>query len=238
MLLMFYFNNEIRSCLWVAVLPAFISVALLIFGVKEPEYSRRPKEKLEGFSIRDLKTADPSFWHLVGIGLFVTLARFSEAFLLLKTQAIGLTLAYIPLVLVAMNIAYAASSYPAGWLSDRRSRKAILSAGLVFLCVADILLAFSETYWVAFAGILFWGLHMGFSQGLLAAMVADTTPPRIRGSAFGIFNFVSGIALFFASFLAGYLWDAYGSPATFLTGGLFAVISLGLLVPWKPPRLF
>lgn len=231
-LLMLLFNDVIRSCLWFAIVPAFISVGILVLGVKEP--TKATASKTTVITLKDFKNLNITFWHLTGIGVFITLARFSEAFLILKAQKIELSLAWVPLVLVIMNGAYFLSSYPAGFLSDKFSRKIMLMGGIGFLSLADLFLALSENYFGFFLGIVLWGLHMGFSQGLLAAMVVDSTPSALRGSAFGIFNFTCGIALFFASFLAGFLWDLNGSKMTFLVGGCFSLLSLALLIPWQP----
>jgi MFS family permease len=155
----------------------------------------------------------------------------------LRASGTGLTIAFVPLVLVVMNVAYAASAYPAGVWADRAGRRAVLLAGVGILVLADVVLATASTIWLAMAGIALWGLHMGLTQGLLATMVADTAPANLRGTAFGAFNLVSGIAMLVASVLAGLLWDRFGPAGTFVAGAGFSLISLvGLAFAGRQPR--
>lgn len=227
--LMLLWANDFRAVFWVAVIPGLLAVTLLIVGVREPkkEVSAAPT----AFPIsRDALGRLPSaYWWVVGAGAMLTLARFSEAFLVLRAQQGGLPLALAPLVLVLMNIVYSVCAYPFGKLADTMRHRALLVAGIIPLVVADLLLAHSgQLLWVA-AGLIFWGLHMAATQGLLAAMVADTAPAQLRGTAFGLFNLASGVAMLAASVIAGILWDTLGAEATFLAGAVFAVLALGLL---------
>lgn len=218
--------NDIRTVLWIAVIPAFISVTVLMFGVKEPK-TRREQNGYVRVRISDIRSIGDAYWKLVGITGTLALARFSEAFLVLKAQAVGLSVALVPMVLVVMNVAYALSSYPAGKLSDKGlDRKRVLLIGIGFLIAADIVLAFSSNLATLALGIILWGLHMGFTQALLAAMVTDTTPVHLRGTAYGIFNLVSGISMLFASVIAGFLWDNFGASITFFAGASFSILSL------------
>ena len=178
----------------------------------------------------EISRLGPAFWRVVVIATAFTLARFSEAFLILKSQAVGLPIALVPAVLVLMNIVYALAAYPAGVLSDRVDRKTILIAGLGLLIAADVVLAYSSTVGVAALGVALWGLHMGVTQGLLATLVADTAPPELRGTAYGMFNLMTGLALLAASVIAGALWDTVGPQATFLAGAVFALLALVGLV--------
>jgi len=217
--------NSFRTVFWIAVVPAFLAVVLMIF-VKEPETVRsadKPRSPIRGADFRQLGAA---YWWLVWIAAVLTLARFSEAFLVLRAQNIGLAVALVPLVMVVMNIAYAISAYPAGQLSDRMDRRLVLAAGFGVLIGSDVVLALATDVWLVMAGVVLWGLHMGLTQGLLAALVADTTPSGLRGTAFGVFNLTSGIALLIASFLAGWLWDQYGPQATFYAGAGFTTVAL------------
>jgi MFS family permease len=168
------------------------------------------------------------YWWLLVVAALFTLARFSEAFLVLKASTAGLAFAYAPLVLVVMNVAFALSAYPAGWLSDRVDRWAVLGFGAVLLIAADLVLAWSDSIAVAMLGIATWGLHMGFTQGLFAALVADAAPAERRGTAFGVFNFVTGVALLAASVVAGVLWDRYGAAVTFLAGAALTTVALAV----------
>ena len=230
--LMLLWNNNFRAVFWVAVIPGLLAVALLFFGVREPE---SPQTNKRGNPIKreNLKRLGVSYWWVVGIGAVFTLARFSEAFLVLRAQQGGIPVAFVPLVMVMMNIVYALSAYPFGKLSDHMSHKALLALGLIFLIAADLVLAISNHWSVVLAGVALWGVHMGMTQGLLATMVADTAPEDLRGTAYGFFNLVSGLGMLLASVLAGLLWDRLGAPFTFYTGAIFCVIAL-LGLSWQP----
>ena len=228
--LMLLWANDFRAVFWVAVIPAALCVALLLVGVQEPE---RAASAVRTNPIRreNLRRLGGAYWWVVALGAVFTLARFSEAFLVLRVQQGGLPLAWTPLVLVLMNVVFALGAYPLGKLSDRIRHTTLLAWGLVVLIAADALLAFSDRGAAAWLGIALWGLHMAMTQGLLATMVADTAPADLRGTAFGMFNLVSGVALLVASGLAGLLWDRLGASATFGAGILFATLALaGVLV--------
>ncbi len=230
-LLMALTLNDFRLVFWIAVVPAFLSLGLMIFAVQEPEARREPGAARSPIRSADVRRLGAPYWWLVLIAAVLTLARFSEAFLVLRAQGLGLPIGLAPIVLVVMNVVYAASAYPAGRLSDRVDRRLVLVAGCVALVGADLVLALAGGVGPVMAGIALWGLHMGLTQGLLAALVADTTPARLRGTAFGVFNLVGGGAMLVASVLAGWLWDHYGAPATFYAGAAFtAVAAVGL---WK-----
>ncbi len=230
--LMLLWANDFRAVFWVATIPGMMAVALLLFGLREPAHQQTEKRS-NPISRKNLKRLGASYWWVVGIGAVFTLARFSEAFLVLRAQQGGIPLALVPLVMVAMNLIYALSAYPFGKLSDAVSHTKLLAAGLVVLVAADVVLA-SNNHWSAvLAGVALWGLHMGITQGLLATMVADTAPADLRGTAYGFFNLMSGVAMLFASALAGLLWDKAGAPATFYAGAIFTVIALAGLM-WRP----
>jgi MFS family permease len=230
--LMLLWANDFRAVFWVATIPAVLAVALLIVGVSEPR-AQAPKKRVNPIHWRQLRRLDAAYWWVVAIGAMFTLARFSEAFLVLRAEHRGLPLAWIPLVLVAMNIVYSISAYPFGKLSDRASHTRLLALGLVVLIVADLLLAFAASVGVVFLGIAAWGLHMGITQGLLATMVAATAPADLRGTAFGFFNLLSGLALLLASVLAGLLWDRLGASSTFFAGAIFCVLAL-VVIAMRP----
>src|SRR5712692_1387067 len=194
--------NSFRTVFWIAVVPAFLAVALMIF-VKEPETVRFAGKARSAIRGADFSQLGATYWWLVLIGAVLTLARFSEAFLLLRAQNIGLSVGLVPLVLVAMNLTYAVSAYPAGYLSDRIDRRFVLASGFGVLIGSDLVLALATGVSQVMVGVVLWGLHMGLTQGLIAALVADTTPSPIRGTAFGVFNLMSGVAMLIASFLAG-----------------------------------
>lgn len=231
--LMLLWANDFRAVFWVAVTPAFLCVALLVFGVREPD---RPAGTARTNPIRrdNLKRLSRRYWWVVGIGAVFTLARFSEAFLVLRVQQGGLSLAWVPLVLIVMNAIYALGAYPLGKLADRMDHRHLLVWGLLLLIAADVLLAWSDRGPIVWAGIALWGLHMAMTQGLLATMVADVAPADLRGTAFGMFNLVSGLAMLLASVLAGLLWDQFGSRFTFAAGAGFSLLAL-LLLAWRRP---
>ena len=230
--LMLLWANDVRAVFWVAVIPAAAAVLLLVWGVREPR-RRRQEQRRNPIRRENLRRLSKAYWWVVAIGALFTLARFSEAFLILRAQQQGLPLAYTPLVLVGMNLVYALSAYPFGKLSDSTSHYRLLAAGLVVLLAADTALALGGHWGWIWAGIALWGLHMGMTQGLLARMVADAAPEDLRGSAYGCFNLVSGIALLLASALAGWLWDLAGAPATFLAGALFCGLTLAALAVYR-----
>jgi MFS family permease len=219
-------KNDIRSVLWVATIPAAIAVALFVLGIAEPqglEQGRTTTSAKRGFAATKLPFR---FWLVVGLGGLFTLARFSQSFLLLRAQDVGLSVGYVPLVMIVMNIVFAAAAYPAGIVADLVGRQRLLVAGLVVLILADLLFAEANTPALVFIGAAFWGLHFGLTEGLFAKLVADTVPAELRGTAFGIFNFVSGVALLAASALAGVLWTTLGPVATFLAGAVFAGLTV------------
>lgn len=233
-LLMSVLLFDLRAVMWVACVPALIAVALLALGVEEPPH-RGQGERKPGFDLRTASSLGVPFWRVTAVGSAMMLARFSEAFLVLKASAAGLSNAWVPLVMVVMSLVYSLASYPAGALSDRVGRVGLLIAGLVVLVVADLVLAFGGTVFSMMIGVALWGLHMGLTQGGLSTLVADTAPTPLRGTAFGMFNLASGLALLVGSVIAGLLWDAHGPTATFLAGAGFAVVTLlGLL--WVKPR--
>lgn len=226
--LMLLWANDFRSVFWVAVVPGVLATVLLLVGVREPR-AARVTERVNPLRREQLRLLDRSFWWLVGLGVLFMLARFSEAFLVLRAQERGMGLAQVPLVMAAMSLVYALSAYPFGKLSDRVSHKTLLACGLLVLVAADAVLAMAQGWQCVVAGVFLWGLHMGMTQGLLSAMVANAAPAHLRGTAFGLFNLASGGALLVSSALAGLLWDRYGPAFTFGAGAAFAVLTLGVL---------
>ncbi|RZI43481.1 MFS transporter [Herbaspirillum sp. HC18] len=227
--LMLLWANDFRAVFWIAVVPGMLAVLLLMAGVREPEHRGAAKNGAFPISRAALGLLPPAYWWVVAAGAVLTLARFSEAFLVLRAQQGGLPIALAPLVLVLMNLVYSVLAYPLGKLADTMNHRLLLVAGIVPLLVADLLLAHSGGLpWVA-AGLVFWGLHMAATQGLMAAMVADAAPAELRGTAFGLFNLASGVAMLAASVIAGVLWDRLGAQATFQAGAAFSILALVLL---------
>ena len=227
--LMIVWAGDFRAVFWFAVIPGVLSVALLVAGVREPEAPAGPRRPGSPVQWRMLGELGGAYWWVVVAGGVFTLARFSEACLILRAQQLGLADSYAPLVLVAMNVVYALSAYPLGRLADRMNHKVLLGAGLVVLVLSDLVLAQAQGLTAVAAGVALWGLHMGMTQGLLAAMVAGTAPAHLRGSAFGFFNLASGVAMLIASVLAGLLWDQLGAATTFYAGAVFSALALLLL---------
>jgi MFS family permease len=237
-LLMSLTQGNYRLVFWFAAVPGLLSVVVLIFEVQELESTKTNQQKrLSWGTIREFPSI---FWIVIVAGAIFQLARFSEAFLILRARDLGLSFALAPIVLVAMNIVYSLSAYPMGWLSDRIRREWILLSGFGVLILADFALGFASTLTHVFLGVLLWGLHMGFTQGILAALVADTSPSYVRGTAYGLFNLLSAVALLLASGIAGILWDQLGPKMTFLASAMFSfsgIVVLSIVYAIKPDLL-
>jgi MFS family permease len=231
-------GNDIQSVLWIAVVPAFVAVAILVAAVHEPDRVKPGSGSRAPLRWSVVTRLPRRYWLITLLGAVLTLARFSEAFLVLRAQDVGIALHYVPAVMVVMSAVFALAAYPAGAMADRFSRKKLLIAGLFVLVGADIVLALADSPPLALLGAALWGLHMALTQGLLSVLVADAAPAELRGTAFGLFNLFSGGALLLASVIAGSLWAVLGPPATFLAGALFAgVATVGLLLYRSPPRM-
>jgi MFS family permease len=237
--LMWVTAENFQAVFWVAVVPAIACVLVLILFVREPERPEGLRTVRAPLSLSEMQRLGAPYWWVTSVATVFTLARFSEAFLLLRAQSAGLAIALVPIVLVIMNVAYALSAYPAGALADKVNKVSVLAIGLVVLIAADVLLALDLGLAGVTAGVVLWGLHMGLTQGLLASLVADTSPPELRGTAFGVFYVLGGLALLAASIVAGVLWDAAGAGMTFAAGALITGAALvGLLVlRWRLPAL-
>jgi MFS family permease len=227
--LMLLWANDFRAVFWVAVIPGLLAVALLVVGIHEAPraVAARPGNPIRRAALARLGGA---YWRVVAVGAVFTLARFSEAFLVLRAQQVGIAASWVPLVMVAMSGVYAASAYPFGKLSDTISHRRLLAGGLLVLVVSDFVLAGAGDWPVLLVGVALWGVHMGMTQGLLAAMVADTAPADLRGTAYGFFNLLSGVAMLLSSAIAGLLWDVWGSAFTFYAGAGFAALTLVVML--------
>jgi MFS family permease len=223
--LMWWTVDNFQTVFWAAVIPAFLAVALIVFAVREPERPAGLRKVSNPLSLAEIKAMGPAYWAVVAIGVVFTLARFSEAFLVLRAQNVGVPIMWVPAVMVVMNVVYAFAAYPAGVLSDRMNRVVPLKLGLGLLIAADVILALVPTLGGVAVGVVLWGLHMGFTQGLFATLVADASPPELRGTAYGFFNLFTGLAMLAASIIAGALWDVSGPKGTFLAGAAFAVLA-------------
>ncbi len=235
--LMMITANSFTTVFWVAVLPAFLAFALIVFAVHEPDRPAGLRQIKSPLSRAELAHLGRNYWWVVGVATVFTLARFSEAFLVLRAQTVGLPIALVPAVLVLMNVIYALAAYPAGALSDHMDRRTLLIVGLAVLVAADVALAEATSVACVAVGVALWGLHMGLTQGLLATLVADTASAELRGTAFGMFNLVTGVALLAASVIAGELWDVIGAQGTFLGGAAFAILAVIGVVAVPSDRL-
>jgi len=232
MALLLWFTPDLRSAMWIAVVPALIAVALLFFTVHETTHEAGSVSS--PIRLSDAGRLPLRYWLVVILGALFTLARFSEAFLLLRAEDVGVGLSYVPLVMVVMNLCYAGVAYPAGAAADRMSQRWLILLGLGLLIAADLILALAPTISGVFIGAALWGLHMALTQGLLSKLVADTAPAALLGTGFGLFHLVSGGALLLASLIAGGLWNSFGAPVTFLAGALFAgSAAIGLLLAMR-----
>ena len=227
--------GSLRAVLWVAVVPAVACVLLIVFAVREPGGVRAAKAK-SPLSKAMLGRLGARYWLVVGLGAVLTLARFSEAFLVLRAANVGLAQTWVPLVMAAMSLVYALVAYPAGIAADRGRQRALIGWGLAALIAADLVLGAAHSAGAVFAGVALWGMHMGLTQGLLSALVAAAAPPEARGTAFGVFNLVTGVVLIGASLLAGWLWQAHGPAATFYAGAAFTAVALAGLLSAARPR--
>jgi MFS family permease len=221
--------DNFRHVFWIAVIPAIAAVLTIVLFVREPKRRAGTKAMRSPLSRAELARLDFAYWLVVGVAAVFTLARFSEAFLLLRAKSVGVPVVLVPTVMVVMNVVYAASAWPAGALSDRIGRYRLLVGGFALLIVADLVLALGGNAATVMIGVAIWGLHMGITQGLLSALVADTAPAQLRGTAFGVFNLVSGLAMLAASVIAGALWDLIGPDGTFLAGAAFTGVALVVL---------
>jgi MFS family permease len=219
---MAWLAGDIRAAFWVAVVPAAACVLLIVVGVREPDGTPYSGERPR-LALADVRRLDRSFVVVTGIAVVLTLARFSEAFIVLRAQNVGMPLATVPWVMVAMTAVYAVLAFPAGAWADRGHASRLIAGGLVALIASDLVLAQANTAAGVLAGAALWGLHLALTQGLLSTLVAAVAPDDLRGTAFGVFNLACGLALLVASVLAGLLWDAVGPAATFYAGAAFTV---------------
>lgn len=232
--LMLLWHDNYRAVFWVAVIPGALAVTLLATGVREPAAAEDRPKRHNPIRRDNLKRLSRSYWWVVVVGAIFTLARFSEAFLVLRAQQGGIPVALVPLVMVAMNVVYSLTAYPFGHLSDRVSHRGLLALGLAVLIGSDLILASGDHWATLLVGVGLWGVHMGITQGLLSSMLARVAPADLRGTAFGFFNLISGLAMLAASLIAGVLWETAGASITFYAGAAFSVMAMLMLLRNSP----
>ena len=229
-------GDNVRATFWFAVLPATLCVLLIVWLVHDsPTTGMQHKEhpsarRIAADIAANLQRLPRKLWLIIAFAALLALARFSDAFLILRGQSLGQAIAWTPGLLALMSAAYAASAFPCGRLFDQGWHRSLLAAGIIFLIAADLVLALGNSIASAFVGAALWGMHMGATQGVLAAMVAEAAPTDLRATAFGCFNFASGIALLAASVMAGALWATLGPAATFLASAVIATLVLPALL--------
>jgi len=233
-LLMVVFLGDMRGVFWIAVIPAVAAVLVLAVFVRDPPRLAPGDARGNPLGRAALRNLGRRYWTTVAVAGFLMLPRFSEAFLILRGGGPALTAAFVPLVLVAMNIGYLLTAYPAGSLSDRVGRHGMLAGGYAVLAVANVVLASVEAAGTVLSGAVLWGVHMGLTQGVLAALVADTAPAHRRGTAFGVFHLVTGLAVLLASLVAGWLWQSVGSAWTFGAGAVIAALCVPIVLILPP----
>jgi MFS family permease len=238
MFFMYLWHGDVRHVFEVAIIPAVLCVLLLVYAVREPAKHRTSEEPTrKAIEWRQIKTLGKSCWWVIGIGSVATLARFSEAFIILKASHDGLSPTLIPLVLIVMNAFYAVSAYPFGKYSDKANHIRLLHLGMLMLIAANITFASSNQPMVNLAGTVLWGLHYGVTQGLLATMIANTAPAHLRATAFGVFGLVGGVMALLASVIAGFLWTALGPSFPFYASIFFSCVVIVLLIYYPRVRL-
>lgn len=223
-------NNDFQWVFWVSCIPAALCVLIISLGVSEaarPADRPRPAFPLRPSQVRRLRGV---FWGSMAIIMLLLIPRFSEGFLLLKAQQSGISVTWVPLLLAAVNLVAAPVSFPAGRLSDRIGRRHLVMSGFAVLVAAQLVLTVTDGPIGVLVGALFWGLHLGMTQGVLAAMIVDHAPADLRGTAFGVFHVASGLAVLVGSFGAGWIWDQLGSTTMFATAAAIGVAGLAALV--------
>ena len=231
-IILYLTTNNFRFVLWFAVIPAVLCIVVLIFGVKETTLKKNISSKKSYFLFKNFSKITPVIWLFFLIVFILNLGHFSEAFLLLRSQEIGLKVSFIPIVFVVMNVAYAIVAVPFGHLADRGGFFILIVCGFLILVLADIILALTNSVGWMFVGIIFWGIHLGMTQGLLLAMISKLSPLELRGTSFGLFHAITGIALLIASLIAGYLWQYYNSGLIFFVSAIITSVGISFFILW------
>jgi MFS family permease len=220
-LILFASGDDFRLVFWIAVIPALLSVAVLVFGVAEV---RQDNGDLT-FALRDLRRMPALLWGTIAVATMLALARFSQAFLLLKAKQVGVDAAMVPLFMTLMGLVYGIAAFPCGALADRIDRRVQIRVGIGVLFGCYLVLATATDPWQAALGAALWGLQMGIIEGLMAAAISDAAPANLRGTAFGLYYFCTGLASLAASVAAGILWAQGGPALTFTIGAAVAVLA-------------
>lgn len=225
-ILMSLLGDQLRLVFWVALIPGLLAVALILLGVEEPKNAPTGETPMKAWKFNHFSAA---FWEACAMGFILQLSRLGDAFLILRAKDFGVATHFLPGVLIVMNIVYSLTSYPAGSLSDRVGRKTVITFGFLLLALANGLLALNASIVITFLGIVLWGIQMGLTQSNLIALVTDTCPATLRGTALGIYNLFSAIAMIIGGSSTGYIWDHFGASTAFYVAASVSVIGLVLL---------
>jgi len=227
--LVFLLHRDLRTVFWVALAPAAVAVLLLAAGLQEKR-SRRTGAVRNPLEWEALARLGGGYWALVAAALVFNLGNSSDAFLLLRARQLGMEAGLVPATLVAMNAAYALTAFPLGHLSDRIGRSGLLVGSFALYALIYLGFALAQAPWQVWLLFSAYGLHLGMSQGVLAALVSDRVQRDQRGTAFGFINLATGITLLPASLLAGFLWTRVSPSAPFFAGSLFALAGTVILL--------
>ena len=229
-------GDDFQLVFWIALIPAYLSLVVLFVAVKELPFNYDESQRRRPIRRGDIIALPAVFWWVVAIASLLSLARFSQAFLVLKAHDIGVDAAFVPMVLVVMYLVFSVAAYPFGVLADHLDRRLQLGIGTVILVGADVVLANASTVWLTMLGAALWGLQLGVTQGLLGATIADVAPDRLRGTAFGIYDVAIGVGTFIASAGAGALWMAGGPSIAFSFSACVATAAALMLLLQPLPR--
>ena len=232
-------NNNFQRLFLFASFPAILAFLILIFFVKErkkncgtsSESTSHQEKKRIGIHWSNFPLLGRSFWMLMGIATIFMLSRYNESFLMLHAyENFAYPTKYASIVMLVFNTAWCLSSYPVGSLGDRLNRYWFLALGIIFLIVANFLLAIATNFWMMMAGVACWGVQYGATQNVLTSLVAEVVPEELRGTGLGCFYIICATCLFCADNVFAALSHHFGSQYGFLMSGLLGATSLGVLV--------
>ena len=235
-LMIAFFQFDLKTVFILSVIPGLLAVAVLSAGVKETPMEARPAARHEPLKIRRAWREMPQTLRRFAMILFLfTLGNSTDAFLLLKAQQLGVSVALIPVLWTVLHIVKMGSSLPGGIASDRWGRKGVIVTGWVIYALTYAGFAIADAAWQAWALFMIYGFYFGLTEGAEKALIADLAPEHLRGSAFGLYHLMIGIGALPASLLFGWVWQSFGDAAAFGMGASFA-LAAGLLLMRLPVR--